>query len=310
MSLSVNPPHIICLTEHHLCSNEIDTIALTNYSLGAKFCRNTFKNGGVCIFTYESIQSTYINLNKFCKEKDSEICAVKLHLLSCEMCIITIYRSPYGNFQYFIDNLEKILSMIYSNNTEIKICGDININYLIDSTHKQLLDSLFASCDLRCTVQLPTRIQNNSYSAIDNIFINTLKFSDFSLFPIINGLYNHDAQRIIIHNIFEQNCNTYFGFNRRIDKSSIIDFNTKLSYESWEDIFAENDVNTIFNTFLNTYLRIFYSSFPLKKVHCKSCNKVWLTPGIKISCVNKRKLFFISKKQEQPSVDNSLQEIL
>jgi hypothetical protein len=55
VSLLANPPHIICLTKHHLCINEIDTIAMTNYSLGAKFCRNTFKNGEVCIFTYESI---------------------------------------------------------------------------------------------------------------------------------------------------------------------------------------------------------------------------------------------------------------
>jgi hypothetical protein len=57
--------------------------------------------------------------------------------------LITRYRSPSGNFQYFIDNLEKFLSMIYSNNTET-ICGDININYLIDSTQKQLLDLLLA----------------------------------------------------------------------------------------------------------------------------------------------------------------------
>jgi hypothetical protein len=68
VSLSANPPHIICLTEHHLCNNEIDTVALINYSLGAKFCRNTFKNGGVCIFTYEFIQFTNINLN-FVKKK-------------------------------------------------------------------------------------------------------------------------------------------------------------------------------------------------------------------------------------------------
>ena len=46
---------------------------------------------------------------------------------------------PSGNFQYFIDNLEKILSMIYSNTIDIIICGDINIKYLIDSTYKQLL---------------------------------------------------------------------------------------------------------------------------------------------------------------------------
>jgi hypothetical protein len=125
----------------------------------------------------------------------------------------------------------------------------------------------------------------------------TLKFSDFSLYPIINGLSDHDAQNIIMHSIFEQNCNTHFYFNRRIYKFSIIDFNAKLSYEFWEDIFAENDINTIFNIFLNTYLGIFYSSFPLKKFHHKSCNKAWLTPGIKILCINKRKLLFNSKKQ-------------
>jgi hypothetical protein len=161
-----------------------------------------------------------------------EICAVKLHLLSCEICIVTIYRSPTGDFQYFIDNLKKILSMIYSNTMKIIICGDININYLIDSTHKQLLDSLLTSYGLCSTVQFPTRIQNNSHSAIDNIFINTFKFSSFSVYPIINGLSDHNTQCIVICNIFEQNSNTYFYFNRKIDESTIMEFNTKLSYES------------------------------------------------------------------------------
>jgi hypothetical protein len=167
---------------------------------------------------------------------------------------------------FHIDNLKNILSMIYCNTTEIIICGDININYLIDSKHKQLLDSLITSYGLCSTVQFPTRIQNNSHSAIHNIFINTFKFNNFSLYPIINGLFGHSTQCIIFRNISEQNCNTYFYFNLKTDKFSIIDFNTKLSYESWENIFAENNVNTIFNNFLNTYLRIFYSSFPLKKV--------------------------------------------
>jgi hypothetical protein len=141
-------------------------------------------------------------------------------------------------------------------------------------------------------VKFPTGIQNNSQSAIDNIFINTFKFSSFSVYPIINGLSDHDTQCTVIHNIFEQNSNSYFYFNQKIDKSSIRDFNTKLSYESWENIFGEDDVNTIFNNFLNTHLRIFYSSFPLTKIHYKSGTKAWITPGIKTSCITKRKLYF------------------
>jgi hypothetical protein len=44
LSISLLPrsSHIICLTEHHVCTNAIDTMVLAKYNLGAKFCRNTF----------------------------------------------------------------------------------------------------------------------------------------------------------------------------------------------------------------------------------------------------------------------------
>ena len=50
------------------------------------------------------------------------------------------------------------------------------------------------------------------------------------------------------------------------------------------------------------YLRIFHSSFPLKKVHHKYCKKAWLTPGIKISCINKRKLYLIQRNSNDPNL--------
>ena len=41
---------------------------------------------------------------------------------------------------------------------------------------------------------------------------------------------------------------------------------TNMSYEIWDTIFGDNDVNKIFNNFHNIFLRIFYSSFPKKKI--------------------------------------------
>jgi hypothetical protein len=58
--------------------------------------------------------------------------------------------------------------------------------------HKQIIDSLLAYIGL-CS-KFPTRIENNSHSAIDNILINSFKFNNFSLHLIINGLSDHDAQ--------------------------------------------------------------------------------------------------------------------
>jgi len=53
---------------------------------------------------------------------------------------------------------------------------------------------------------------------------------------------------------------------RKINKVSGSEFLTNLSYESWDNIFVDDDVDTLFNTFLNTYLRIFYCSFSFKKI--------------------------------------------
>jgi hypothetical protein len=48
----------------------------------------------------------------------------------------------------------------------------------------------------------------------------------------------------------------------------------------------------VFNTFFSIYLRIFYSSFPLKKVNTETNSHAWFTSGIRTSCKRKRDFFF------------------
>jgi len=293
--LNTSPIHVLCISEHHLDMNEIETLRLPNYKLNAKFCRKMFKKGGVCIFTHENIQCSSINLNKFCREKDLEICGIELELQFYKLCIMTIYRSPTGDFQYFINTLKKILSKIHNNSNDIILCGDFNINYHINSSLKLSLDSLITSYGLSSIVTFPTRIHKNSQTIIDNIFINTVKFINFSVYPSINGLSDHDAQCLIIYDIIMDKLYTNAPLHRKFDKLSSADFNNKLSYELWDNVFSEKDVNTSFNNFLDTYLKLFNSCFPLKKVQCKPKNKAWLTQGIQISCLNKRKLFIAQR---------------
>jgi hypothetical protein len=176
---------------------------------------------------------------------------------------------------------------------ELIICGDININFLNDSTQKQLLNSLLATYGLFSTVQFPTRICNNSISTIDYIFINTAKYNNFMVYPMVNGMSDHDAQIIILHDITVVNDTSRFYLTRKINKASVLDFNLKLSYESWDDVFSYDDINLSFNNFLNTYLRIFYSSFPIKKIHYTSHTKAWLTKGIPLRHPNYTELLLL-----------------
>jgi hypothetical protein len=122
-------------------------------------------------------------MNRYSKEKDIEICAVKLHFSSHTVAIVSVFRSPAGRFSYFPNNFEIALNHIYDNSIDIILCGDFNINYLTENHNKQLLDSLLASYNLYSTVNFPMRIFNGSNTAIDNIFINIFKNDNFSVCP-------------------------------------------------------------------------------------------------------------------------------
>jgi hypothetical protein len=74
------------------------------------------------------------------------------------------------------------------------------------------------------------------------------------------------------------------------DNYSVQKFTDLLSYENWGGIFQENNVNLSFNSFLNTYLRIFHTSFLIKRIPKSIKPKPWLTTGIRNSCANKRKI--------------------
>jgi hypothetical protein len=66
-----------------------------------------------------------------------------------------------------------------------------------------------------------------------------------------NGLSDHDAQLLTIKV-------THHSYSIR-NKYSMEEFNIGLSYEFWDSIFSKNDnvnVDSLFNIFLNSYLRI------------------------------------------------------
>jgi hypothetical protein len=84
---------------------------------------------------------------------------------------------------------------------------------------------------------------------------------------------------------------------RRIDKYTISDFTFKLSSESWDRFFSNENVNLMINSFLNIYLRIFDSSFPLISKISGIQKSLWITLGIITSCKRKRELFLTLKNR-------------
>ena len=107
------------------------------------------------------------------------------------------------------------------------ICGDININYLKDSEDKTHLDTILLYYNLISIINFPTRIQNISSTAIDNIFIDVSQFDSYTVSPVTNGLSDHDAQLLKISTKYTLVPIHKFKTVRKINKCTISDFIAK-----------------------------------------------------------------------------------
>jgi hypothetical protein len=111
----------------------------------------------------------------------------------------------------FLNGLDSIITRKSLHKAELKliVCGDINIDYLTGNERRKQLDAMLLSYNLAATVHFPTRVQNQSFRAIDNtsIFIDKYKFTKYTASPIYNGLSGHDAQLLSIRGINVQTLN-------------------------------------------------------------------------------------------------------
>jgi hypothetical protein len=154
---------------------------------------------------------------------------------------------------------------------------------------------------LQDIIDFPTRICKTSHSVIVNIFINKSVNNKFTTFTYYSGLSDHDAQVLILNNRNVLNAQKNVCTVRIINGDTILKFKLQLSYEVWEEVFADNYVDAVFNNFLTTHLRAFYHCFLLKKFN-KMKQNYWITKGIKISSTHKRDLYLLSRSSNNPII--------
>ena len=195
-------PQIVCLTEHYTTEQNLFSIHLENYYLAANFSRIDTKGGGSCIFVRKYIAFHTVTVSQFSHEKILEPCAIKINLGACNILVICVYRSPSGIFNQFIYLLDLLLTSLYDARCELILCGDMNVNYLKDSNHKMELSTLLQSYNMFNVIDFPTRICNESASAIDSIFIDSTRINLFSVAAIYNGISDHEEQYLVLEETF------------------------------------------------------------------------------------------------------------
>ena len=125
-------------------------------------------------------------------------------------------------------------------------------------------------------------MQNESSTAIDNIFVDNSRLGSTITLPLINDLSDHDAQLLTINNIYAATKKVSLKQRTRITNSETrTNFQSLLKQETWQSVYQTQDTNNMFNSFLNTFLHIFEASFPVTYRSTKEKKNDWITQGIK-----------------------------
>ena len=233
------------------------------------------------------------------------MCAIHLKSAYDKLCILAIYTSPLGNFNNFLTNFDLILHKFFNLKFNCIICEDINVKYLAElqkKKKKNQLDNILQSFNLSSIVNFPNRIGPNSFSTIENFFIDNSYLNKCDIIPLTNGLSDHDAQLLTIQFAQKHNKDQCTYFKRNINQYTIADFLLKLSYETLDSVFEGNYVNITFNSFLNIFLQHYYSSFPVIKANKLSNHNSWITSGIRTSCKRKTVLYIKLRNNKNPAL--------
>lgn len=215
-----------------------------------------------------------------------EVCGIKINGTH----ILCIYRPKTQKGDNFMNNLENMLNIIQKNKErQVIICGDFNINTLLDSTESREFKSLLISYGLKMYINEPTRVTNHSSTCIDNILSN-IDLNDAKVIEF--GLSDHTLQQVCLPIPIKRNPR-YFIQARDLKQANLEKLKTYLLSVSWEEVFKSTDCDKGFNIFHDILTRAFDDLCPKIKIkagHAK-CDRGWITPGIKKSCESKRELF-------------------
>jgi len=91
---------------------------------------------------------------------------------------------------------------------------------------------------------------------------------------------DHDAQLLKLENVTAPIQEFTSCYVKKINSFTIDEFQSKLSTESWVDIFEHV-----------SYLKFFYVHFTKSKLNSTHRYNPWVTRGIKVLCHNKRILY-------------------
>jgi len=279
------PVHLLCFSEHWMTSNY--DCKYDDYTLAAIYIRKEHLHGGVCIYVRKDIKCyTVVDFyNEFCTDMTFECCGIKVIIEKVVIYVLTIYHTgPESTFKIFFQKLEELLmKLMDSEKHKIIIAGDFNLDVLKHSSTRTQFFDLLSSYSIKWMINEPTRITNNSATAIDNVLTN-LNAKEIDVSVIHSKLSDHAGQFCKVYMQIKTH-NVGLISKRFFTEEALQYFQNDMFQYDWENLLTTVTVTVdqMFENFLYVTQSKFNIHFPIKKVVPRNLNKTdcWLTPELK-----------------------------
>ena len=257
----------LCISEHWLAADELASgLSIGRWSLVTSYSRRNHCHGGVAIFANQRLECEILmRVNSISTEINNEICAI--YCMTYDAAVVCIYRSPDGDFQAFVDSVDKILTEL-SMYRRVIVAGDFNVKFGSPDTKARQIVDVFASYGYYPTVVEPTRLDN----CLDNIFTN-FGFGGCRAIVMDSGMSDHRAQALTVRSDQARKSEYMSKSTRPLTELGFFTFFQCFSEVSWSFLAdIEMELNTKYDLFQQHVLSTFNASFPEKTRAIRCCD--------------------------------------
>lgn len=271
---------VVGICEHWCSRAELDLLRLPGFKVASAYCRTGKGRGGSAIYLREGLE--FEELGYLVDNSISSVCEVAaVFVNSFNIICLEVYRVPdNNNFEIFIECMYNVLSIMYTRNksdVSVVLCGDFNVDFLVDSYYRSVMYNLLLCYNLKCTVMEVTRPSSVrcTGTCIDNIATSVHPERIVSAF--VEPTVVSDHYTVIVNMVLQtKNCkkpmpNGLGIVVRPINDLNSMYFNTLIRKVNWQNLYVLSTVEDKFEYFLNVLLRIVDIALPVKVIVSREC---------------------------------------
>ncbi|KAJ8947323.1 hypothetical protein NQ317_014109, partial [Molorchus minor] len=283
----------IILTETWLIPN-VSLIQLKGYTMIYNEASYN-QNDGTIIYIRNDIDHIDYTIEKI---SNTSLINLRFCLNGRSYNLYAMYRPPSTNIIEYIDALQ-----IYLQNQNLKydyslFVGDINIDISKSTLHSDDYLNIMSEFGFKSIINDYTRIQENSKSCLDHIFIQSKYDIEDVILPLIMHTNITDHFPVLCQLVLEGKKSLQ-SKKKEIKHIQYDKLKEQLSQVDWSDVYKSRDVESATKKFINIIDSKINICTKVQKIkHTLQKRKCWVTNGIIRSIETRDKMF--NQLQLQP----------